>query len=451
MKVPIGAFLLIVALAGSAEATGDGVVENIATLQTTHAEGNDKAQCWRIKSLARGNGPREGFEWQVTSASFFLSADGSGTALSGTAFSSGDQKKSDAAGKDGAAANAFDGKDDTSWIAKRMDAGEYVGLKLQEAKEVRSVSVKQLDESHGVKAAVLEKSNDCVSFARVAEFPNFAKSYGKTKLFAFNGLGTVPPGVFQIRSRHNVNACLGIKVPQSEAEDVKTGVPQKSFDAGAAVEMQVCNIDATPQFFSFDEDKKIVSAKHPAFVLTLAAVKEGSGATMTECLNRCKGINSSFALDGNSGFLRHVTSPNFVLQPAGGKFTPGTSIVTSACGSSTTPAVLSNCKDKTFAQWDMVPLFMIEKGKKAINCAPYSHTLNNAPISSSSQRVAQVACAKDEKCKVYMYAGSSAENSADRHKAWLCQALDTVYSGYAGFELGFRAENDNEEFEYEWD
>jgi len=39
---------------------------------------------------------------------------------------------------------------------------QYVGLKLAAAKEVKCIKIKQEDQEHGVRAAVLEKSTDCV-------------------------------------------------------------------------------------------------------------------------------------------------------------------------------------------------------------------------------------------------------------------------------------------------
>jgi len=448
------------------------------------ADGNDVAKCWRIKSLVRGNGPREGFEWQITSLKFFTSEDGSGTSLTGEAVSSGDQKAEDPAGKDGKAANAFDGKADTAWVAKRLEAGEYVGLKLSEAKEVKSVQIKQLDELHGVRSAVLEKSQDCEYFARVAEFPDFHHSYTKDKLFSFAGLYETPPGVFQIRSRHDVNMCFGVKIPKAEEEDVAGGVPQKGFDDGAQVEIQMCNINVIPQFFSFGDstsDGRVVSAQDNSMVMLLSdaegppsadpkpAPKEGGALVMKRCQDQCPNFNTFFRLDRLEGIMIDTKAPAFVLQPTEGKFKKKTPVVSSQCapkpdkGKDQKEASLAECKDKTYAQFDLIPLFTIEKDKKAINCAPYSHTRDKKPIQVANEKEAQRACAKDPDCTVYMYADDTATNPQDRGKAWTCTRLNEVNSGndengepkYGGYRLGFRALDDNEEakktFKWEWD
>lgn len=458
--------LLVALAAGALE--GAPLEESLGEVQLLSSEpaeeGNDTAKCWRIKSLVRGNGPREGFEWQVVHAKFFTSEDGSGAPLTGEAVSSGDQAASDAAGKDGKAANAFDGKDDTAWVAKRMDPGEYVGLKLAAAKEVKSVKIKQLDELHGVRAAVLEKSQDCEYFARVAEFPEFPKSYGKEHLFSFAGLYETPPGVFQIRSRHDVNLCFGVEIPESQKEDVEGGIPQKSFEDGAKVLLQNCNIDVVPQYFSFNANGDIVSAQNNQMVLTLPDAagaegqpkknpKEGGAVLMKQCKEGCQHINSAFRLDRLEGLLIHKAAEGFVLQSSGGALKKTTALVTSECGKEGKPASLAECKDKTYAQWDLIPLFTIEKAKKANNCAPYSHSKDLKPIVANTRKAAQRACAKDPDCTVYMYTDETAQPANERHKAWLCTRLNEVNIGndengapkYNGYELGFRAQNDNEE------
>eukprot|EP00656_Telonema_subtile_P008564 TRINITY_DN13_c0_g1_i1.p2 TRINITY_DN13_c0_g1~~TRINITY_DN13_c0_g1_i1.p2 ORF type:complete len:129 (-),score=47.36 TRINITY_DN13_c0_g1_i1:214-600(-) len=98
--------------------------------------------------------------------------------------------------------------------------------------------------------------------------------------------------------------------------------------------------------------------------------------------------------------------------------------------------------DKSSAQWDVPPMFTIETGKKAQNCAPYSHMNpdEQKPIAANTRLAAQKACAADRACKVYMWADEATGDDAD--KAWLCQALDIVYSGKQGYELGFRVSGD---------
>lgn len=110
-------------------------------------------------------------------------------------------------------------------------------------------------------------------------------------------------------------------------------------------------------------------------------------------------------------------------------------MVTSVCSAAGTDAVIDECADKTNAQWDVPPMFTIETGKKAVNCAPYSHS-SEVPIPASNRLIVQKACAAKDSCSVYMWADE--QTGEDGHKGWLCDRLDIVYSGKQGYELGFR-------------
>merc|ERR1712196_168146 len=138
-------------------------------------------------------------------------------------------------------------------------------------------------------------------------------------------------------------------------------------------------------------------------------------------------------------------------SPKGNSLKTGTDVVMTACGKKTEGGKAADCAAKANAQFDMVPLFTIMKGKKAVNCAPYSHTHQDKlkPVAVKSAWEAQQMCAADKTCAVYMYVDSDAADAPadDRGKAWFCTALDVVYSGKSGYQLGFRALNLNEEEE----
>merc|ERR1711998_621784 len=108
---------------------------------------------------------------------------------------------------------------------------------------------------NAVRAAVLEKSTDCVGYARVAEFPDFPKSYTQEETFTFNPLDEMPAGVFQIRSRHQVGRCIGVQVPDEEQEDVDYGIAQRNFEDGGALMMQRCDLKTMPQLWFLDSEK----------------------------------------------------------------------------------------------------------------------------------------------------------------------------------------------------
>merc|ERR1712028_4179 len=119
------------------------------SLEDPEPEGTNKATCWRLRSLVRSNGPRQGYEWTLTKFELVASSDASGDPLTGEVETSSVKEETDEAGEvtspnDGA--KAFDGLDTTNWQANGMDGGEYIGLKLADATEVRSVKIQQKDE-----------------------------------------------------------------------------------------------------------------------------------------------------------------------------------------------------------------------------------------------------------------------------------------------------------------
>jgi hypothetical protein len=420
-------------------------------------DGLNKATCWRLRSLVRSNGPRQGFEWTLNKFELFLSSDASGDPLTGEVITSSVGEVTDENGdvtqpNDGA--KAFDGDEATGWQAAGMDSGEYIGLKLAEAAEVRSVKIFQKDEQHAVKQTVLEKSINCATWARVAEFPEMSDSYATLATYTFSSVDKIPSGVFQIRSRVDINMCIGVQPADEELEDIADGVPQKSLTPGNAIQVQTCNVDVLPQFWSFDEDGRLVNAANDATNIQLVLndaekPEEGGEMKLDTCDDGCPDINSSFKFNEGSGdgFFYHKTEQSFILAPKDGNLANGVPLVMTACqpadgcpdsddGEPNCPtASIDICADKTFAQWDVPPMFTIETGKKAVNCAPYSHSLT-APIPANSRLFAQKACAAKPSCSVYMWSDESAPE--DEHKAWLCERLDIVYSGKTGYELGFR-------------
>jgi len=402
------------------------------------AEGINTATCWRLRSLVRSNGPRQGFEWAVTKLELYTSSDASGDALTGESVSSSTNEEVEDVGPE----KAFDGKEDSHWQANGMDSGEYLGLKLPEAKQVRSMKIMQVDAQKSVNQAVLEKSVNCETWARVAEFPELNDSFGKLVTFNFQAVDTIPSGVFQIRSRVDLNLCVGVAPDEAEEQDIADGIPQKTYGPGNALVVQMCNVDVLPQFWSFDDEGRLVNAANDATVLQLnlgdgGAVEEGGEMILQTCENDCPDINSSFKYnEGNGdGFFFHKDSTHFILAPKDGKLEEGASLVTTACSSEGTDATIEECSDKTFAQWDVPPMFTIETGKRAINCAPYSHS-TEVPMPADNRLLVQKACAAKESCNVYMWADD--QTGEDANKGWLCDRLDIVYSGKTGYELGFR-------------
>lgn len=150
------------------------------------------------------------------------------------------------------------------------------------------------------------------------------------------------------------------------------------------------------------------------------------------------------------GFLRlkAVTKNNLVLGPKvldkDGKPVVGTEVVLLECGDTkdlkdktkTPDANINNCPKLKHAQWELFPMFQIEKSKKAVNCSPYSHS-HKKPEQASDQQTAQRLCAKDNKCAAYNWRDGTPGDIAN--VVYLCWELHDVHSAQAGWELGIRA------------
>lgn len=369
------------------------------------------------------------------------------------------------------------------WIAKRRDPGEFIGIRLEEPKEVQCVKIKQMDKAHGVRWAALEKGTEgmqCAGYARVAEFPDFVKSYDELYTFNFHLLSTKPDGVFQIRSRHDIGRCIGVKAPDDQLEDISYGLPQRSFESGADLELQVCSIRSLTQFWYMDgsgDSGRLTNVWNTVMTMKIPAAEaqgdpavpgsptSGGSVVAQQCTDDCPNDNSlvKFNKDATNddGFLIHAASGNFILGPENMALEPavGSSdnpkIVSVQCGDAGDTSSMVECADKSHAQFDLLPLFTILEGRQAINCAPYSHTHPDAlqPIGGLTHPEVQRICAQDTTCKVYMYVDPSAPDpnggasNPDAGKAWFCTGLDVVYSGVTGYSLGFRALDDNEEEE----
>eukprot|EP00658_Telonema_sp_P-2_P045868 TRINITY_DN338_c0_g1_i2.p1 TRINITY_DN338_c0_g1~~TRINITY_DN338_c0_g1_i2.p1 ORF type:complete len:457 (-),score=100.95 TRINITY_DN338_c0_g1_i2:311-1681(-) len=400
-------------------------------------EGTNVAQCWRLRSLVRANGPRQGFEWSISNLAFFSTSDGSGDALSGDVSASSVKEDTE-----NVAENAFDGNSANRWQANGMDSGEYIILKLPEAKEVRSIRIQQLDEQSSVNQAVLEKSINCKGWARVAEFPQMSGSFGKGELLTFSSVDTIPSGVFQIRSRSNIDKCVGVAPDDDEVESISEGIPQKTASFGSNIVIQQCSVAVLPQFWSFTDAGLLMNAKNGVLQLELDGSNQvllSGKATLGDCTGAaCNDLKSGLRYNegAGDGLFLHRGKTNLILAPREGSLDEGTVIEVTTCSDEGEDATIEACADKPFGQFDVPPMFTIESRKMAENCAPYSHNGGAAPLESATRLSAQKACAADNKCTVYMWADQSTGN--DANKAWLCESLGNVYPGKQGYELGFR-------------
>lgn len=164
-------------------------------------------------------------------------------------------------------------------------------------------------------------------------------SYAKAELFKFASVDTVPSGVFQIRSRINVNICLGVKPDDEEAQDIADGIPQKTSTPGSPLIVQMCNVDVMSQFWSFNDMGRLVNAAvlnsliqvelddaglpKVDGALTLGSCTEGARSqpvALMTVAEECDTLKSTFRYNEGSGdgLLLPKDKTNLVVSPAGG-------------------------------------------------------------------------------------------------------------------------------------
>ena len=121
------------------------------------------------------------------------------------------------------------------------------------------------------------------------------------------------------------------------------------------------------------------------------------------------------------------------------------------CGESgKTAASIKLCGNMPHAQWELAPMFQVEKKKQAISCSPYGHK-NTDPLPCHSSKQAQILCAKDPKCIAYNWVDKTALGN-HQDKVWLCQELHdihltTVKKPLDGWELGTRSGSAEDPYE----
>jgi hypothetical protein len=354
--------------------------------------------------------------------------------------------------KKNADTQAFDGKDGTYWLAGTPQKDEWIGQKFAAPQDIQSIKIKVMSTGQAPSAFIIEKSDDGENWSREIEVTNCKAWDKKQEVFAWAPYDTTPSSVFAIRSQAHPRFCVGVKptpIPDDEEADP---IPIKF---GAKLTVQLCDDMKIPQWWNFDKRGMIHNSAGSEYIAHINATDSavGSPFAVGECKKDCDKneadlLQYSEGLQGGFLRLKAVTKNNLVLGPKdldkNGMPVVGTDVVLHECGSNkdlkdktkTPDANINNCPKMKHSQWELFPMFQIEKGKRALNCSPYSHT-HKKPIQANDQATAQQACAKDNKCIAYNYRDSTPGDITN--KAYLCWELHDVHSSQVGWELGIRA------------
>lgn len=349
-------------------------------------------------------------------------------------------------------ADAFKAGDDTFWMSNTNQKDEWIGVQFENPTDVLEVKMKVTSIGNSPPAFVVEKSFDGEEWARATEVLNCKEWAEKIESFAWKPMDAEPTSVFSIRSQKDPSLCIGAKpIPDPEEPEL---VAPKPIDFKTPLEVQRCDDTKNTQFWYMNkETNRLVNAAGKEYIAHMDKPEAGAAMSIGECNKDCASLteikSDIFAYSpGSAGGLLHVKDEGktnlVVAMPEGSdkKIAKGTVTVAKCGNDKTKSANVANCKDLTNAQFELSPMFLIEKNKRAINCSPYSHS-HAKPVPCKTQLEAQALCAKDKKCMAYNWVDSS-YSGAEKDLVWLCHEIHDVHlktekDPLDGWELGIRA------------
>jgi hypothetical protein len=414
--------------------TTAGAAQGAVALADETAAG---AKYWRVRSLLKV--PLEG--WVLSKLAFFESPDGSGEEAKGEPlFSTYFKSEEVPPNNEFIAAHAFDGKQDTVWESLDGEPGQFIGVEFKENKDIKSCVMRTPDMVKGPGAVMVEKSDDGVTFARVAEISDMKEWGTKDQLYKFVPMDILPSSVFSIRSQKDPAYCIGVRTRKEFPEDEDSAIIH--IEEGAQLELQKCLDDTVTQWWSFDVARGLLhSAADSIYIAHVQGDLAASYFEIKKCIEGCPDATKDEFMYSDSvrgGFLRQRTGrQNIVISVKDGEIKQGNVVNLGECGSDPEAAAeLNACPENQESQWELVPMFALEEHTQAIKCSPYSHNLDD-PDPAATRQEAQRLCAADNECSAYNWADNSVEDYPNR--VYLCHKLHDVHPNADGWELGVRA------------
>jgi len=422
-------------------------------------------QYWRVRAITATQGK---LEWGVNSLAFYEDQGATKEAKGGEAIASSEyEKKTDPSGKGGEAyldskladagkklekpnpmKSAFDGNEKTYWQSATNEKDEWIGMKFANPVSLHAIKIKALAMASAPSAFIIEKSDDGETWSREIEVTSTKSWTDKVETFSWKPFNTAPESVFAIRNQHNPRWCIGV-APTPDPEDPEADPIPIKF--GAALTVQKCDDMKIPQWWTFAKNGLMHNSAGDEYIAHLNATdpKATSSLQIGKCGDGCADNKADILqyVEGKGGGLirlKTLGKNNLVLGATGGKPAEGAAVVLHQCGDTKEikkpedypDASIGNCADLKHAQWELFPMFQIEKGKQAINCSPYSH-MHLKPSPASDRQTAQKLCAKDNRCGFYNWRDGTPGDVKD--VSYQCWEIHDVHSAQEGWELGVRA------------
>merc|ERR1711959_473815 len=446
-------FLTAAAIAIVALLTSE--VEAAEATAGTGAAGTIGCRYWRMRSITKAVGQY----WQVSQFQLFESADGSGAETKGKAIAS-THKGKPAVGSglpdtsETKAEKAMDGNLETFWSASSDLKFEWLGVEFEEPKDIRSIKVQLADWMMGPTMVIMEKSFDGEDWSRVVEISDMKEWGKKLQDFPLLPMDTVPKSVFAMRSQKDPSLCVGVK-PTPNAEDPKAD-PFPIFE-NAELQIQKCDDNKNTQYWQLVNGQHtwMLNAADQSYKLHVDKAENGGKLVVKQCKEKGDCVDDKsfandkfqFGAEAKGGIMMGKGAlQNLVFTAA--KLEANAAVTLAECtapppppkpgkaAADSDPADITKCdklKDKTLSQFELKPMFTLEKGKQTVSCAPYSHS-HKKPSPCENRVSAQEMCAKDNNCAAYNWV-----SDGDKKEVYLCTDLHEVHSGVAGWELGVRA------------
>merc|ERR1711934_70176 len=427
-------FMLIALAIVAVSMSTESISNTLELVQET--EGTIGCKFWRVRSIT----DTPGEWWQLKEIEFYTSADGSGDKVAPSkAMAStfkGDQNESE-----NKAEKAIDGSMDTFWSTSDKYKFEWIGVEFESPQEIASIKMQLTDWQMGPAMVIVEKSLDGEWWSRSTEVADMKDWANSMQVYPLITMNMVPNSIFAFRSQDNPRFCVGVR-PTPHPSDEKADPYPLAEDA--KLELQICDDSTNTQYWQLAEDPRpmLKNAGDQSFVVHInGTTAVGSELAVKQCREGCpEGFEDDvwqYAGGAGGGLGYNKNQDHLVMYPKGGVLEEGVEIVLEACGSEGDTAAIGSCSDKKVAQWELLPMFVIEDGKQTIACAPYSHD-NVEPAPASDRAAAQEVCAKDNECSAYNWVDGTADGDL-QNKGFACTAMHEVHSGVAGWELGVRA------------
>jgi len=288
----------------------------------------------------------------------------------------------------------------------------------------------------------VEKSFDGENWARVRLVMKMGGWASKKVTYALPAMNKVPQSPFAIRSQVRPELCLGVK--ETFKPDDKEKENPMAIAEHADVQLQPCN-EGKPSQFWLMKDGMLENALDNSYLFhpKSGAMKAGAtGAQVKQCTDKtkCTEIKKAAGLKyeegAKGGLIRSSASPNVIVSAS--KLAPNAAVKFLECGGGSDTAAISRCKENTQAQFELLPMFELQESKRAIACAPYSHS-NLKPKEAQNRQEAQALCAANAKCEAYNWSEREPQGQgAQPFQVFLCEALHEVHPDTKGWELGIR-------------